>query len=270
MSIFEFKIRETFQEELKKSAGDALAEDAVRTKLLREISELRKGYVEFKGQRTGYEAHMIAAEFTHNNNEAVLTWDAGKYVEYLFFINGRFWKRLRTFRVDSFQTKITFMDFLASIEGRFGVAGQEIFGADGNLEKIMWRDDETYAAALDGSAFFGVYALRFTSAVTETYLDKLRTNAGRGTGKVGDDISSMVDSVTSGDGALRDSESSVVDGYTGTTQGSANDAQIDSTHSVTGQYKKKGKGEAKEEEAPPPEKAPAKKEGTKEDVEDLF
>lgn len=271
MSMFENKVKETYAEELKAAAGDALAEDGIRTKMLREISQLRKSYIEFKGQRTGYEAHMIASEFTHNNGESMLVWDAGKYVEYLFFIKGRFWKRLRTFRLDSFQTEISFMDFLGTIEARFGVEGQEFFDDQGNLDKIMWRDEETYASAIDGSAFFGVYALRFTAAVTETYIDKLRKNKGRDSGKVGDDISGMVDAVTSGEGSLTDSEASVVDSYTGSQHGGPGGEEMDTTHSVTGQYKKGDKKkEEKKKKEKEKEKEPETTEGTADDIDDLF
>ncbi len=268
ISIFEFRVKDTYSEELSAAAGDALAEDAIRTKMIRELSRMTRSYVEFKGQRTGFESHMISDEFTHNNDESMLVWDAGKYVEYLFFIDGRFWKRLRAFRKDSFQSDISFMDFLGSLENRFGSEGQESFDAKGDLDKVRWRDEETYADAVDRSAFFGAYGLRFSAAITVTYLDKLRSNVGRETGAVADDISSMVDSVTSGGEELTDHQSSVIDGYTGQAQTGPGAAKVDTTHSVTGKYKKKKGTEKAEKEKEEPTSKENK--GSKDDIDDLF
>jgi hypothetical protein len=276
MSLFEKRIRDTYAEELKTAAGDALAEDGVRTKLLRDVSKVHKSYIEFTGQTTGFESHMIADEFTHNNSESMFVWDAGKYVEYMFFIKGRFWKRLRAFRKDSFKADITFMDFLATIEGRFGIPGREFFDAKGNLDRVSWRNDDTYADILDRSSFFGAYGLRFSSAVTATYIAKLRVNADRDKGIVTDKVSDVVDDVTSVKGEIKDSEASIIDNYTGTKIGDGS-TEVDTTHSVTtGGKKKKGSAEApKAEEPATPAPSPAPGEQPKEDkpkdsIDELF
>jgi hypothetical protein len=272
ISVFEEQVKAKYADELAGAAGDALMEDQVRTKMRRENSKLRKSFVEFEGQTTGFESHMIAEEFTHNNGESMLMWDAGKYVEYLFFFNGRFWKRLRAFRIDSFATEIDFLTFLTTLENRFG-QGKQTLDDEGNIDHVMWRDETTYVAAMDRSGFFGAFGLKFTAAVTETYLDKLRTNKGRETGKVGDDISQMVESVTSADGAaLPDHESSVIDSYTGGQ--ATGGGTIDTSKSVVGggEKKKEKKKEkaAAEEEAPKKEKAKEEKPPDKDFLDDLF
>jgi hypothetical protein len=273
MSIFEQQIRSSFDEELKTVAGDALAEDGVRTKLLREIAKMHKSYIEFTGQTTGFESHMIADEFTHNNSESMFVWDAGKYVEYLFFIKGRFWKRLRAFRKDSFKADITFMDFLATIESRFGVQGREFFDAKGAFDRVSWRNDDTYADVLDRSSFFGAYGLRFTCAVTATYIAKLRVNADRDKGIVTDKVSDVVDKVTSASGdSLKDSEASVIDNYTGQKVGDGSNT-LDATNSVTADSKKKKKGaeeSPKPEETKAPTTTPAPQEKKSDSIDDLF
>ncbi|HUT76965.1 MAG TPA: hypothetical protein VM285_04725 [Polyangia bacterium] len=259
ISLFEEKVREKFAKELSATAGDALAEDQVRTKMIREMRKLKDSFIEFKGQRTGYEAGMITDEFTHNNGESMLQWDAGKYVEYLFFFNGRFWKRLRAFRKDSFSTDITFMTFLGTLEGRFGT-GLETFDDAGDLDKVAWRDETTFVAAIDRSKFYGAFGLRFTAAVTETYIDRLRSNKGRATGAVGDDVSKLVDQVTSGKENAGATGASVIDAYTGGAP-----AEEPAPEAAKGGKKK---GETKQE---PAAAAPAKKEEPKKDlIEDLF
>jgi len=271
ISVFEEQVKAKYAEELATAHGDALAEDEVRTKMRREIAKLRKSYVEFEGQTTGFEGHMIAGEFSHNNGESMLMWDAGKYVEYLFFFNGRFWKRLRAFRIDSFATQIDFMTFLATLENRFG-EGMPVFNDSGELDHVMWRDETTYASAMDRSGFFGAFGLKFAAAVTERYIDELRPNKGKSDGSVGDDISQMVESVTSAQGAaLPDHASSVIDSYTGGE--SKGGGTIDTSKSVVGGGKKKdaAKEEAKEEEeAPKKTEAKEEKKPDKDFVDDLF
>lgn len=266
ISIFEEQVQTRFAEDLAAAAGDALIEDQVRTKIRRAIGKLRKSYVTFDGQTTGFEGHMIADEFTHNNRESMLMWDAGKYVEYLFFFNGRFWKRLRAFRIDSFKTEISFPTFLATLENRFG-EGRAFFDDKSQLDKVMWRDESTYVAALDRSGFFGAFGLRFSAAVTETFLDQLRPHKGKSDGSVNDDISKMVESVTDGSGALTDHESSVIDGYTG---GKPTDTgQLDATHSVTA-GKKKDKPKEEAQESKKSDKGKETEKPDKDFVDDLF
>jgi hypothetical protein len=260
ISLFEGKVREKYAKELSATAGDALAEDQVRTKMLREMRKLKDSFIEFKGQRTGYEAGMIAEEFTHNNGESMLQWDAGKYVEYLFFFNGRFWKRLRAFRKDSFSTDITFITFLGTLEARFGT-GLETFTDDGEIDKVIWRDETTFVAAVDRSKFYGAFGLRFTAAVTETYVDRLRTNKGRDTGAVGDDVSKLVDQVTSGKADAAAGGSSVIDDYTGGAPAT------DTTSEPAKGGKKKGETKKEPAAAEPPKK---KEEPKKDLIEDLF
>jgi len=267
LSMFEHKIRESYQDDIKASTGDALAEDKIRTKMIHAITKMRKSYIKFDGQRSGYESHLISTEFTHNNNESMMVWDAGKYVEYLFFFNERFWKRIRSFRVDSFSSKLTFTDFLGSIENHFGGPGKKIYDKKGKLDKMAWRDEETFAYVMDRSAFFGIFALKFTAAITETYLSKLRTNKDRAKGKVSSEISSMVDSVTSSQGDLSDNQSSVIDGYTGEGYGSPNDAKMNSADSVTSQYNSKKKKKKAEKDNAKKDKNSV---GTSNDIDDLF
>ncbi|MDD5307587.1 MAG: hypothetical protein PHU25_09745 [Deltaproteobacteria bacterium] len=238
-AMFEQQIRDKYKEKFAKAKEDAMKEDELRTQMLSEIAKMKKSYVEFKGERTGFEGHMVADEFTHNNGESMLIWDAGKYVEYLFFFNDKFWKRLRAFRKDQIAGgKITFADYLGTLENRFGV-GKHIANDAGAVVEAKWQDDLSYAGAFDKSGFFGVFCLVFTEKKTQDNLANLRTNQGLYNGKVQDKTTDIVDSVTSG--GLSDQHGSVVDSYTGRSLGNKG-ATVDSSHSVIG----KGKGSAED------------------------
>ncbi|MBN2803944.1 MAG: hypothetical protein JXR91_12700 [Deltaproteobacteria bacterium] len=255
-SIFEKKIQASYQEQINAQSGDLLAEDRIRTEMTKELNKVKNSYVRFDGQTTGYESHMVDVEFTHNNNESMLVWDAGQYVEYLFFINDRFWKRVRLFRIDKLGG-ISLSDFEGSMETVIGTAGQEIVNDEGELEKIVWRDDDTFVALLDGSKFFGVYGLRLSSAITETNIAKLRTNADKmDTTKVSKDVSSTINSaINSVD--MDDHQESVIDQYTGQTH-------------TDGRFGSDTKKSGNSPESKPAAKPEEKKEISNDDLNDLF
>lgn len=211
---FEKRIRKSYEEQFKNASG-AVEEDEVRTRMMREINKLKKSYLEFNGERTGYEGAVLDTEFTHNNGEAMIEWDAGKFVEYLFFFNGRFWKRLRTFRKEALNIP-DFESYIATLDKTFG-EGKRYYNEKGELDEVRWQNKDTYMTAKDKSSFYGVFCLYFTAKVTEDNLAKLRPNADRDDGRVKEEISGMVKAVTGGE--LADHDSSVVDAYTGSQVG---------------------------------------------------
>lgn len=233
MDIFEKKVRAKYEPLIKEARG-AVEEDHIRMQMSQEISKITNNYVVFDGKRTGFEGSLIEPEFTHNNGESLIMWDAGKYVEYLFFFNDRLWKRYRSFRKDSFQDDITFEKYLGTLENRFG-PGLEVRNEDDELVEEIWQNDDTYMSAQDKSGFYGVYCLVFASKVTEENIARLRPNKNRSDGKVDSNVSSMVGSVTSGD--VVDHESSVIDSFTGKSVG-AKTGTVDMSHSVMGDKKK--------------------------------
>jgi hypothetical protein len=181
----------------------------------------------------------------------VLEWDAGKFVEYMFFFNGRFWKRLRTFRKEALNIP-DFETYVGTLEGKFG-PGKRINDAKGKLAEVRWQNDDTYMTAKDKSSFYGVFCLYFTARVSEDNLAKLRPNADKGDGSVDKNVSEMVQSVTSGD--IADHDSAVLDGYTGVNTGGKG-VTIDASDSVMEHAAGSGKkGDKKAKDAPPPEES---------------
>jgi hypothetical protein len=255
MANFEKRIKKEYEEELKNANG-AVEEYEVRTKMNREIAKLKKSYVQFDGSRTGYEGAVLEGEFTHNNNESMLEWDAGKFVEYLFFFNGRFWKRLRTFRKEALKIP-DFQTYITTLEQNFG-DGRHGNNSDGELMEVQWKNDDTYMIAKDKSHFYGVFCLYFIARVTEDNLAKLRPNQDRDDGSVKAGVSDMVESVTSGD--LADHNSAVIDSYTGDNVGTT--PKIDAADSVMGKTGKasgtsNGGKKGKKKKAPPKDEGSA-------------
>jgi hypothetical protein len=255
---YQQKIRDVNQEALK-NAGGAVEEDNVRAKIRRELNRLKQSYIQFDGKPTGYESSLVSTEFTHNNAESMLMWDAEKFVEYLFFFDGRFWKRVRAFRQEMFGGQMTFEDYVKSLTDHFG-PGKEIRNDAGKLTEVQWQNNDTYMFAQDQSGFFGVYCLVFVAKVTYENLDKLRPNAGLSDGTVQEDVSSDISSVTTG--TLSDQEPSAIDSYTGVNQEGPTPT-IDSGDSVMSkQQRKQIEKDQKQEEK--------KRKMTEQEKSDLF
>jgi hypothetical protein len=244
IKMFEKKIKENYAEDLKLVTGE-VEEDRIRSKMMREINRLKKSYTKFDGQRTGFEGDVIGGEFTHKNKESMLKWDAGKYVEYMFFINDRFWKRVRTFRKDSFAADITFDDYVSTLMNRFGDGRATINDRD-ELVAIAWQNKDTLAIAEDRTDMFGVFSLSFIAKVTNSHLSRLRPNAAKDDDAEKKSVSHIVSTVTSGD--VNDRNSAVIDNYTaGESSSSASKLSFDSEEPApNAKTPKSGDGSSKE------------------------
>jgi hypothetical protein len=166
-------------------ATDALTEDRLRRQMNARISRIKNSYVEFRGQRTGWDTSLIRDQYTHNNGEAMVEvreLRAGgqdpRYTDYFFFMNGRLWRRFRAFNQDQF-AGIAFETAAASFQRRFGTA-REIRGANKALKALEWQDQTTSLRAIDNTEFFGVFCLVFSEKATESRLVELRKNQGNG------------------------------------------------------------------------------------------
>lgn len=262
LAYFEQQIRKTYEPDLKSATG-AIEEDRIRSRMLRDIERLRESYIEFKGQRTGFEGSLIESEFTHNNGESMLMYDAGKYVEYMFFFEGRFWKRIRAFRKDELQG-LDFESYVSTLINRFG-EGREVYNDKGEFAEIKWKDKSSYMSAEDRSSFYGVYVLIFTARLTQDNLAKLRKNADREGGGPSEKVSGMVTAATGGEAS--DSHTSVIDSYTGRSSSPAPAAEssVSADDSSSGAKKAKPKPKKKAAEEPS-----TTEESGKDIIDDLF
>ena len=54
---------------------DGSKADRLRREMKQEVKDLRKDYIEFSGQRTGYSVSFLKTDFMHNNGETLLKFD---------------------------------------------------------------------------------------------------------------------------------------------------------------------------------------------------
>lgn len=230
---FEKALREKYRPQIAKAPG-AIEEDRLRTKLNNEIDKLRRSYVRFTGQNTGWEVSFVGDEFTHNNGEALLVVNDDHTQTFYFFIGDRLWKRYVAFNADQF-AGLSFADFKQRIEARYGPAQvmtttNEETGQT-RTTGIRWHDDTTYMRAVDNTQFYGVFCLVFEEKATSDNIAGLRRNPSRRPER----RNAMIDAVTSG--GVSNSNADVVDRLTGRRIGS------DSTVPPGGARPAQGSGE---------------------------
>jgi hypothetical protein len=210
-AYFEKAIRERYRPQIAKAPG-AIEEDRLRTKLNNELDKLRRSYVRFNGQNTGWEVSFIGDEFTHNNGEALLVVTEPNKQEFYMFIGDRLWKRYVAFNANQF-AGLSFADFRQRIEARYGQARAitETNEETGQTRTtgIRWHDDTSYMRAVDNTQFYGVFCLVFEEKATADNITGLRRNPS----KRPERRNAMIDAVTTG--GVSNSNADIVDRLTG-------------------------------------------------------
>lgn len=200
LNYFVQKIKEKYKPLLANTKG-VIEKDRLLREMREEIKQLKDSYIEFKGQKTSWDVSIIADQYTHNNNEAMLyvkgeiLGEEVNYSDYFFFINDRLWKRFRAFNQEAFEG-ITFQEFAERIQAMFGPAKLgfcvDRYG-DKHLCELYWQDDNTKLVAIDRTEFYGVFCLVFIEKATEKNLANLRKNKPVKTTDLASSIISVLD-----------------------------------------------------------------------------
>ena len=70
--------------------------DRYRAAISVEVQAIRDSLVAFRGQQSGYNVSVVSREFAHNTEESMLVVPVGHAHDYLFLIDGTFWKLVTT------------------------------------------------------------------------------------------------------------------------------------------------------------------------------
>ena len=224
---FTKQLQERFRPRLAKAPG-AIEEDRLRSEMQAEQQRMRRTFVRFTGQATGWDSSFLRDEFTHGNTEAMLIVREEEFhaTSHYFFINDRLWKRYQAYDASAFGGA-TFEQFSAAIQRRFG-PGVERTGAlvEGRppTRWIEWQDATTRLRAIDQTRFYGFFCLVFEDKATLAQLPSLRTH----TVQRQQAGSALVDSV------IRDDSEASHQGGTG-----GGDAHADIADRLTGQIRRR-------------------------------
>jgi hypothetical protein len=144
------------------------------------LAGLESSYVEFDGHPTRWDNTGLAEEYTHGNDEAMMTVEDNDGARnYYFFIAGELWKWVKLYPRAAVDGR-DFAGFTGTIQRRFGKGHPkkgEVNGGSGKSYKFVeYVDRNTRVRAVDKSKEQGNYALMFESLETVRSLATLRSN----------------------------------------------------------------------------------------------
>jgi hypothetical protein len=203
--------------------NDDLKIDQLRKKQRAESKFLRKNYVTFTGQRTGYEVSVVQNDFAHNNSETMLKVDEGLRQRYYFFRYDRLWKVMVIYSSDSIEGG--FKSFVKQVRNKYGKPKKKNwvtpYGGSRHLVEVIWHDDKTHMFLEDKSAFYSRYVMRLMSVIDGKDIQALheRRKAQTDAKKKANEAQNKKNSLGEIDifAADKEDEGDIVDKITGTT-----------------------------------------------------
>lgn len=164
----------------EKIAGttDVYAQDKLRRERQAEFDRIKASYVEFRGEKTGWDVSIIDDQFAHQTGESMMVYwenapDTGRdQRRFFFFHDGRLYKMF--IALNSSQLKDEQRNF-----GYFKTLMEQRYGAGRvNAEKglIEWRSPTYQVAAIDKLNFYGSFCLVIADPQEEAALADLRAS----------------------------------------------------------------------------------------------
>src|SRR5215813_647857 len=149
---------------------DVYAQNQARKQIKADVENVRKSYIKFEGQKTGWDVSIIEGEFLHKNGESMLQYretDAAsgrQQDRFFFFKDDKLWKQFIAFNMEPYKGK-TFTDFREAMEGRYGRGAPIVKrGLDGkdHTVAVAWRSGGTYLRAVDLTQLYSNFCIAFS------------------------------------------------------------------------------------------------------------
>ena len=165
---------------LRWGMNDREVKSALKAKAKGAAGSLDSSYVEFNGKTSRYDNTPIGEEYTHGNEEAMLSYkDSDGSENYYFLIGGQLWKWVKLYPASAFGGS-NYGKFSATVQKKFGTGhekeGEVNPGSGARYKFIEFLDRNTRLRAVDKTASTGKYALMFESMDTVRSLASLRSN----------------------------------------------------------------------------------------------
>ena len=203
--------------EVLRELRDPLEIDKTLRRKADEYGRIEKTFVQFTGQRTGYESSLIAADFLPNNDEAMLRVDDADAQRYYFFKNDRLWKVVVAYS-STVSRQTPFPEFVKQVQDKYGRAIAAEWttpkGGAKTLHASTWEDTLTRVVVEDRTEFFGTYCMKFLDKAVGVPLDQEREKNQPSKPQVENDASvdSVLNEITTQSGP---SDDGIVDRLTG-------------------------------------------------------
>ncbi len=159
------EIREKYQEKID-ATQSVHRHDRLRQKRSREIARLRDTYIEFEGERTGWDVSIIEDQFAHNTGESMLVrWESDPATgedrrRFFFFHDGELYKMFLALNPSGEDRSFSY--FRRLMERRLG-SGDISYETDsfGNRRPVAidWQASGYDVQALNMLEFYGSFCL---------------------------------------------------------------------------------------------------------------
>ncbi|MCA9527672.1 MAG: hypothetical protein KC549_15395, partial [Myxococcales bacterium] len=211
LKSLEDELEARYDERLRKA--DTLDVDRILRLKRADLKQIKDSLVRFDGQRTGFEASIVAEDFRSGNGEAMLKVEDGPAQRYFFFKDEQLWKVLVIYS-SNVARQLDFAGFVGQVEGKRGkAASRQMDPKDAKrLMSATWEDDLTRLVVQDRS-LFGTYAMMFLDKARGVPIEEGRAPRANALQPVADARadSMIADIMAEGGGA----ENNVVDKITG-------------------------------------------------------
>jgi hypothetical protein len=157
--------------------------DALDAEVAERKAEFRRSYTEFNDTKTGYDMTALRPEFTYNNKEALMSIERGGRTRYFFFIGGKLWKIVDSFKLgEKSQWGKTYDEALAKLAKHYGEGRVREADAEAGrpYKEADWKDTTTQVRAVDWAN--NEFAIVFQDSATVANLPTLRKNKESGGG----------------------------------------------------------------------------------------
>ena len=129
----------------------------------------------FDGKRASTDGSVVGEEYTHGNEESMLSYKDKGAENYLFFVGGDLWKWVKVYPSSAFRS-----DFAGTVKKKFGKgydkSGEVNAGSGASYSYVEFVDRNTRLRAVDKAADHRVYVLMFEALDTAREIASLRTN----------------------------------------------------------------------------------------------
>jgi hypothetical protein len=145
--------------ELIKETEDIATQDRLRKEKKKEVARIRKSWIEFTGQKSGWDVSIIDEQFKHGVDEGMLEyWEnqGGKNQRrFFFFTNGALYKMFIQVDTNQFEGDAAIFDtFSSGMKSRYGARIWDV-----NDQTDLSGEGEIGVRILDKSRFYDAFCL---------------------------------------------------------------------------------------------------------------
>jgi hypothetical protein len=165
MDVLAKEIRAEYDEKIQ-ATRNVYRQDQLRRERQREVARVRRTYIEFKGEKTGWDVSLIDDQFAHNTGESMLVrWENDPQTgedrrRFFFFHDGRLYKMFIALNPSG--EARPFSQYQGLMQRRFG-SGRVAYREDSQGNQvpvsINWQSRRYVVQALNKLEFYGSFCL---------------------------------------------------------------------------------------------------------------